>query len=135
MSDSAQAELGIPDADDINEIVRRSVLALAEGEGIPREALGQIIGLSRSATFGKLAAKGARPFTAAEVAQIAAFFEVPVTDFFDGLGGRIRLAQRKGDRIVRLPVTGATPLGLDSEPTVTYPPSVWDLPGKSGQAA
>lgn len=109
--------LGIPNADDINELVRRSVLALAEGEGISREALQHVVGISRSAMFGKLATSGARPFTAAEVAQLAAFFEVPVTDFFDGLGGRIRLGRRRGDRIVRLPVTSATATSVDNQPT------------------
>lgn len=32
-------------------------------------------------------------------------------------------------------VTGATSLNLDSEPTVTYPPDPWDLPGEAGRAA
>jgi transcriptional regulator with XRE-family HTH domain len=118
---SLTKELGIPDADDINEVVRRSVLALSEGQGIRKEDLALVLGVSRTTAFNKLSGKNPTPFTFAEIAQLAAFFEVPITDFQDGLGGRIRLAQRKGDRIVRLPVTGATPTGLDSEPTVTYP--------------
>lgn len=81
--------VALPAAAVIDETIRLSVLALMHGKGAKKEALMDVLGASRGTVFNKLAPNNPRPFTAAEVARLAAYFKVPVTDLYDGLGGRI----------------------------------------------
>jgi hypothetical protein len=61
-------------------------LLLGSRRMTPRE-LAPIIQTSKATVYNKL--NCAPPFTAAEVALMAEYFAVPVTDFYDGMGGRI----------------------------------------------
>lgn len=78
----------LPEAGVVDETIRRTVVALLHGRSIRKEDLTAVLGCSRGTVFNKLAATDARPFTASEVARLAVFFEVPITDLYDGLGGR-----------------------------------------------
>jgi hypothetical protein len=94
-----------------DDMVRASVRALMAGRRHNYATLAEAVGMSDETLRRKLKATGPRSaFTAGELAVLADYFGRTLDDLVTGLGG-----------MVTLPVTGATPPGLDSELTVTYP--------------
>ncbi len=81
--------LDFPRGDVADDTIRRTVRALMHGRGLKVEDLADGIGMQRSTLYRRLSGNGRKQaFAAGEVADIAAFFGVPVGDLYDGLGGR-----------------------------------------------
>lgn len=71
-----------------DDTIRATIKALVEGKGLRPDDVARAAGMSRSTYFAKMSAKGKRnPFSAGEVASIAGFLRVHVSQLYDGLGG------------------------------------------------
>lgn len=85
----------VPAAMSVDETIRATVRALRSARQVDVPPLARHIGVSRGSFYNRL--NGAAPFLAAEIAGLAHFFGVPITDFYEG--------------IVRV---GAAPVSLDT---------------------
>ena len=74
-----------PDGHATDATIRATVRALCSGKGWTVAQLGARIGIPTSSMYYKLN----HGFFAAEAADLAAAFGVPISDLYDGLGGRI----------------------------------------------
>lgn len=82
-------------AEATNETIRRTVKALRSARNVDVPVLARYVGVSRGSFYNRL--NGAAPFLAAEVAALATFFDVPISDFFEGV---VRVGAR-GDTSVQ----------------------------------
>jgi hypothetical protein len=71
-------------ADETDATIRRSIQTLIRVRDADRDDIAAQLGVHRSTFYRRLGGHGA-PFTAGEVAVLAAFFGVPVADLFEGL--------------------------------------------------
>jgi hypothetical protein len=83
----------LPTAFEVDETIRRSVAALFEGRSISKDKLADVLGVSRTTAFNKLSHTNPTPFSASEVAIVAAYLQVDVSELYNGLGG-LFLVQR-----------------------------------------
>jgi transcriptional regulator with XRE-family HTH domain len=99
---TAQPSLTFPVGEQADETVRRSIKALIEGRGLDKGDVADATGMTRSTLYRKLSGEGSsKTFTAGEVATLAAFFEVPISAIYEGLGGAFlapEVAQNDGER-------------------------------------
>jgi transcriptional regulator with XRE-family HTH domain len=71
-----------------DDTIRHTINALVKGKGLRSEDVAAAAGLSRSTYFAKMSGKGSRQaFKAGEVALIAQYLGVHVSQLYDGLGG------------------------------------------------
>lgn len=71
-----------------DDTIRRTIDALAKGKQLKPDDIAAAAGMSRSSYFSKLRARGSeKAFKAGEVAAIANYLDVQVSDLYDGLGG------------------------------------------------
>lgn len=82
MSDSV---VTLPTADTVNGTISRTLRALRGAHNIGTGQIVAALPIARGAYFSRL--KGETDWTAAEVAELAALFRVPVSTFYDGLEG------------------------------------------------
>ena len=71
---------------DTDTRISATVNGLAASQGLSKERLAELIGMSRSTFFRHLASGG---WSAVEVQQLADVLGVTVGDLYDGLGGRL----------------------------------------------
>lgn len=76
-----------PAPTDDNEMITRAALALLAARGLEKESLMFALGIGRGTIYRKF--NGKSEWKASEVAVLARFFNVPVANFYDGLGGLI----------------------------------------------
>lgn len=99
---TAQPSLTFPVGEQADETVRRSIKALIEGRGLDKGDVADATGMTRSTLYRKLSGEGSsKTFTAGEVATLAAFFGVPISAIYEGLGGAFlapAVAQNDGER-------------------------------------
>lgn len=73
-------------ATDADATIAASVRALCSGRDVAPEMVAAVVGMTKSSIYNKL--KGASPWKASEVSDIASYFGVRVGDLYDGLGGK-----------------------------------------------
>src|SRR5690606_31830595 len=71
-----------------DDTVRRTIRALMHGRGISAEGMAPEVGMTVATLYRRLGGTGAtQAFKAGEVASIARYFDVSISDLYDGLGG------------------------------------------------
>ena len=66
--------------------ISASVRALISGRGLQPAEVGLIVGVTKASMYNKLGGKA--PWKASEVEALARYFEIRISDLYDGLGGR-----------------------------------------------
>lgn len=78
-----------PPRSDADDTIRRTVKGLISGHGLRVETVAAAVDMTPATLYRRLAGKGrSQAFVAGEVAALADYFNVPVGDLYDGLGGR-----------------------------------------------
>lgn len=73
---------------DADDTVRHTVKALMSGRGVSAETVAPGVGMTVATLYRRLGGKGAtQAFKAGEVASLARYFDVPVGQIYNGLGG------------------------------------------------
>lgn len=80
MTTAAVNEATEPDPD---QTIRRTVRALRSAYDVDAKVLARHLGISRNSLYNRL--NGAAPWLAAEIVGLAAFFGVPISDFYEGV--------------------------------------------------
>ena len=89
---AAQPQMIHTEAEMADETVRRSVLALIQGQRLRKDEVATATGIPRTTLYRRLAGEwSSSPFTAGEVAALATYFGVEVASIFGGLDGAVRL--------------------------------------------
>lgn len=74
----------LPRRDD-DAVISATVAALISGRHLRREDVAAAVGMSKTSMYNKL--NGAAPWKAAEVSDLARYFQVSIQAMYDGLGG------------------------------------------------
>lgn len=76
----------------VDDTIRQTVRALRAARQADSLVMARALGISRQSLYNRL--NGAAPFLAAEIAGLAHFFGVPITDFYEGI---MRVGRATGD--------------------------------------